>query len=156
MKTLHPNDRQLQQYLNRMCTETDFAKIRKHVKICTSCQIRLHTYLDMEKQLDQMPLLAVPTQMADRIMSSILAETHSSPDGSGRLKTTAPSSGSIGRWSPELVNGLIAVAATFLFVTSGIIGDILSINPDNWGADVQNKVAAIESVVTKISLQIIS
>jgi hypothetical protein len=62
----------------------------------------------------------------------------------------------VNRWRSELINGLIAVAATFLFINSGIIGKIMSINADHWGAGVQNQVAVIESVVTKISIQLLS
>jgi hypothetical protein len=154
---LHPNDRQLQQYLNRMCTELEYLTFRKHFKNCKSCRTRLHTYLELETILDQMPLLSAAPALEERIMQTIQQQSgrsESIEDAISGVRITTVSSA--GRWRPELVNGLVAAAATFLFVTSGILGKLWTINPDSWGAGVQNQVAAIETVVTRISMQLIS
>ncbi|MFD0681772.1 MULTISPECIES: hypothetical protein [unclassified Paenibacillus] len=158
MKNLHPNDRQLQRYLNRMCSELEFNKMGKHIHGCTSCRTRLHTLLEMEFLLDQMPLLAAPPMLEDRIMESINAESRAALGNRAVLQPAnqKPGAAAVKRYRSELVNGLIAVAATYLFINSGIIGKIISINADSWGADVQNRVAAIESVVTRISIQLLS
>jgi hypothetical protein len=153
MKTQHPNDRQLLQYLNRMCSELEFNHTAKHIQICASCRTRLHAFIEMESVLDQMPLMTAPPLLEDRIMKSI-------SKGASRLSDTNPSPrqqpSSVSRRRSELINGLIAVAATFLFINSGILGKIMSINANNWGEGVQNQLIAIESVVTRLSLQLLS
>ncbi|NOU92644.1 hypothetical protein GC093_05290 [Paenibacillus sp. LMG 31456] len=157
MNNTHLNERQLQRYLNRMCTELEFNKMGKHIHGCTSCRTRLHSLLEMELLLDQMPLLAAPPKLEDRIMKSIYADA-GADIGKQAISSVIQKrgAGAVNRYRSELVNGFIAVAATYLFINSGIIGKIISINADSWGADVQNRVAAIESVVTRISIQLLS
>ncbi|TDF94183.1 hypothetical protein [Paenibacillus piri] len=157
MNKHHLNDRQLQRYLNRTCSELEFVKSGKHLQVCPSCRNRLNTYLDMESVLEQMPLLAAPPGLQERIMRSVHAAQEEDLPGIREPvygQRTVPSF--VNRWRSELAHGLIAMAATFLFISSGILGKIMSINADNWGEGIQHQVLAIEAVVARISIQLLS
>jgi hypothetical protein len=152
----HLNDRQLQRYLNKTCSELEYRKSGKHIQACASCRMRLHTYLEMESLLDRTPLLAMPPALEERIMRAVYDSAEASDEAPPPLQVEEPRPVSIAnRWRAELTHGLIAVAATYLFIYSGIFGKIMS-NADSWGAGVQTQVAVIESVVARISLQLLS
>jgi hypothetical protein len=150
----HPNERQLQQYLNSACSELESRRIKRHVYECLSCRTRLHTYLNMEILLDDMPLLMPSSDLEERIMRSIRSE----PAGSGDspIPLTARRASAAGRWSPELINGLIATAATYLFISSGVLNKIMTINAAQWGEDIHDSVEMIGFVVHRLSVEFFS
>lgn len=152
---LHPDDRQLQRFLSNHCSELELKKIGRHIQGCPDCRTRLRAYLDMEALLDELPLLQAPAELEDRVMSSIEMESRGSILAR-EASTSDRRSMKASRWRPELIHGLVATVATYVFVSSGIMGKIMSINADQLGADVQSKVTAVEIIVQRISVQLLS
>lgn len=151
---LHPDDRHLQRFLNNSCSELELKKIGRHIQGCPDCRTRLRAYLDMEALLNEMPLLQAPAGLEDKVMGAIGME---SAEHSFRVAASSrPAAKRKTRWHNELVHGLVATAATYLFISSGILGKIMSINAEQWGDDVQSKVAAVEWIVQRISIQLFS
>ncbi|MCS7461380.1 anti-sigma factor [Paenibacillus doosanensis] len=144
---LHPDDRALQQFLNNACSELELKKIGRHIQSCPVCRTRLRAYLDMESLLDSLPLLHASPGLEDRVMQAIAAP----PRAASGQPEARPASARKPRWRAELLHGLVAAAATYLFVSSGVLGKIISINAEQWGADVQSKVAAVEWIVQRLS-----
>lgn len=152
---LHPDDRQLQRFLSNHCSELELKKIGRHIQGCPDCRTRLRAYLDMEALLDEMPVMAAPDGLEDRVMNLLQMENQGSR--LARVTSSAnPSSKQASRWCPELMHGLVATAATYIFISSGILGKIMSINADQLGADVQSKLAAVGIIVQRISIQFLS
>ncbi|WP_282939840.1 zf-HC2 domain-containing protein [Paenibacillus sp. RC67] len=153
---LHPDDRHLQRFLNNACSELELKKIGRHIQGCPDCRTRLRAYLDMESLLDEMPLLQAPLELEDKVMAAIGKE---SQEHSFRVAASARSRSTSKRrtrWHNELVHGLVATAATYVFISSGILGKIMSINAEQLGDDVYSKVAVVEWIVQRISNQLFS
>ncbi|WP_036746041.1 anti-sigma factor family protein [Paenibacillus sp. UNC451MF] len=152
---LHPDDRHLQRFLNNACSELELKKIGRHIQGCPDCRTRLRAYLEMESLLDEMPLLQAPEDIEDKVMGAIGRESR---EQSHRLREASARNESKRRtrWRNELVHGLVATAATYVFISSGVLGKIMSINAAQWGDDVQSKVAAVEWIVQQISMQLFS
>jgi hypothetical protein len=107
-----------------------------------------------------MDVLAPSPGMEDRVMQGIRNESSRSMQDNyvistkqGELKTTQSRSRI---WCPELVNGMIATAATYLFISSGILGEIIAIGAGNWDIGVQSKFEKIGQAVHKLSMYLIS
>jgi len=151
----HPDDRQLQRFLNSECSELELKKVGRHIQGCPDCRTRLRAYLDMEAVLNQMPVLTAPADLEDRVMTSIGNELQGSRTAREAL-ARHNGSGRVPRWRPELIHGLVATAATYVFVASGIMGRIMSINADRLGADVQSRVEAAHDILQRISIHLLS
>ncbi|SFL69563.1 hypothetical protein SAMN03159341_108263 [Paenibacillus sp. 1_12] len=160
MNSQHPNDRQLQRFLNRACSELEYKRIQQHIHICSGCRARLHTYLNLEEFLNNMDVLAPVSGLEDRVMQRIREESNEHFDErlSASSHTRKPkSAASRSRlWRSELINGLIATAATYLFISSGIMGKIISINAGDWGEGIQSTFMEIGNTVQQISLYLTS
>lgn len=74
MAVMHPNDQELQRYLNRRCSAKEDRRIGYHIKACSGCRRRISVLLDMEMALEELPVLQAPSDLADRVMSSIEVE----------------------------------------------------------------------------------
>jgi hypothetical protein len=149
MNKQHPDDLQLQRFLNRTCSEHEYKRFQHHIHGCPDCRSRLHAYMDIESRLDHLSVLTAPSGLEDQIMKVI----HNKSEAPA---LPSPPSSPVTRWRSELIHGFIAMAATFLFISSGVWGKMLSINPVLWSEDVQSKVSVIELVVQRISIQLLS
>ncbi|GAA4841538.1 hypothetical protein GCM10023310_19270 [Paenibacillus vulneris] len=150
---LHPDDHHLLRFLNSACSELELKKIGRHIQGCPDCRTRLRAYLDMESLLDQVPLLQAPEELTDKVMGAIGRESR---EQTLRVAAAARhASKAKGRWHNELVHGLVATAATYVFISSGVLGKIMSINAEQWGDDVQSKVAALGWIVHQLSVQLL-
>ncbi|MEK3911192.1 anti-sigma factor [Paenibacillus sp. FSL H7-0331] len=160
MNSQHPNERQLQRFLNRACSELEYKRIQQHIHICSGCRARLHTYLNLEELLNGMDVLSPTPGLEDRVMHKIREQSKEHIDNlvptSSRPRKADPASAPRRLWRPELINGLIATAATYLFVSSGILGRIISINAGQWGAGIQNTFTEIGNTVQHLSLYLTS
>ncbi|NHN35352.1 zf-HC2 domain-containing protein [Paenibacillus agricola] len=162
MNKLHPNERQLQRFLNRACTELENKRIKQHIHSCSDCRNRLHTYLNLEELLNKMNLLSPLPGLEERVMQVIRTESTIKRQDDHIPGAIQPSSehrrtSSRSRiWCPELVNGLIATAATYLFISSGILGKIIAIGSGNWGAGIQTSFVELGQAVHKFSMYFIS
>jgi hypothetical protein len=107
-----------------------------------------------------MALLTPSPGLEDRVMQEIRAESSEGPQSEhaagsepGDLKKTYSRSPI---WRPELFNGMIATAATYLFISSGILGKIIAIHTIDWETEVQSKFKVIGQAVHKLSMYLIS
>lgn len=161
LNMLHPNERQLQRFLNRACSELEFKRIQQHIHTCSDCRNRLHTYLNLEELLNKMDVLAPSSGFAERVMQGIRTESSGSLLQDKNMITFKPEglkkTNSRSRiWHPELVNGMIATAATYLFISSGILSKIITINAGDWESGVQSRFEEIGLAVHKLSMYLIS
>jgi hypothetical protein len=163
LNNLHPNERQLQRFLNKACTELEYKRIKQHIHVCSSCRARLHAYLNLEELLNELDVLTPRLGLEERVMQAIRTESRDREDAAAGLSINSRNVRDSGKTtsrklfaSPELINGLIATAATYLFVGSGILGKIMSINAGEWEADVQSRFEDISLAVQQISMYFIS
>lgn len=150
MSKRHPDDQQLQKYLNKTCSEHEYRRIHHHLQSCPGCKSQLYGYMELESLLDRLPVLAAPSGLEESIMESIRES------GTGERPQPSAKASYAARFRLELVHGFIAAAATFLFISSGMWTRMMSINPVQWSEDVQSKVSVIEVVVQRISAQLLS
>ncbi|NEW09135.1 hypothetical protein GK047_24470 [Paenibacillus sp. SYP-B3998] len=73
----------------------------------------------LNKLLDEMPLLEPSGALTDRVMRSIHEPLHARKDASTRSRKKS-----------DLVNGLVAAAATILLIQSGIVSRILTLDTE--------------------------
>jgi hypothetical protein len=73
----------------------------------------------LNKLLDEMPLIEPPSTFTDRVMCSVLNPEH-------RLRLAPLKS----RRKTELINSLVAAAATILLIQSGIVNRVLTIDKE--------------------------
>ncbi|MEW9701342.1 hypothetical protein [Paenibacillus sp. SI8] len=73
----------------------------------------------LNKLLDEMPLIEPTLSFTDRVMRSI-----QEPEIGSVIKPKKP------RWRNDMVNGLVAAAATVLLIQSGIVSKILTIDTE--------------------------
>ncbi|MGG1601009.1 hypothetical protein [Paenibacillus naphthalenovorans] len=150
MAVMHPNDQELQRYLNRRCSAKEDRRIGYHIKACSGCRRRISVLLDMEMALEELPVLQAPSDLADRVMSSIEVEASSVHSGrdSGR---TAVSGKRRAYWRSELINGLVATAATYLFISTGIVGKLINLDAGELEAGLRSGAIQFLQAVGKVS-----
>jgi hypothetical protein len=138
----HPSERQLQQYLNSGCTLSETERVHSHVKGCVACFRKLEAYMDLDRHLGEDQLLSPAPGFSSRVMRSI--QTPSAPPVHKRRI-----------WNPEFIHTSIAGIATYLFISTGILGKLSSFDRHALGTHVQAGVSVavqrIEHVVHWIS-----
>ncbi|MDQ1911873.1 hypothetical protein RAC89_15825 [Paenibacillus sp. GD4] len=142
MSIMHPDDQELQRYLNRSCTELEAKRTSRHLKQCPRCRKRLTDYADLEAELSELPLITAPDRLTERIMHQIHAKPWEREDSTMELPPSPT-----GRWRPELMNGLIATAATFFLILTGIPGKLMQLSPSQLESSVEATVAQLTQFV---------
>ncbi len=107
---------------------------RQHLHSCPSCRQSYALLREMELQLQQLPQDAVPEQFADKVMQSL----HS-------FQPSFPKAGSFTRFKKynEFIHGLIAAAATYFFVASGMLNKLILLETNGVGEGIHTKVAFV-------------
>lgn len=150
MNKQHPDDLQLQRYLNKACSEHEYKRIRHHLRSCPVCKSSLYAFVELESALEDLPLLEAPPGLEENVMQAVRE---------ARKPQTAPARSGPNhhaRFRSELVHCFIATAATFLFISSGLWTRMVTMNPVQWSADVQHQVSFIELLVHRLSVQLLS
>lgn len=155
MNSMHPDERQLQRFLNNHVSELEWKRLRKHLNGCPGCRARLRDFLKLEMLLDDMPLLKAPDGLTEQIMEAVQSGSEGASGGapSGeekRLERTAS-----GRWRSELSNGLVAAAATWLFVSTGLLNRLLSIDADGLGTGIRQSAEQLAYLIESVSRQLL-
>ncbi|MCZ8517783.1 hypothetical protein O9H85_36950 [Paenibacillus filicis] len=140
MRIMHPEDKELQRYLNQSCDEIAYQRIHRHLRMCSLCRGKLKNYMELDRLLDSMPLLEAPKDLPDRVARRLRY-----PESRPPVKRPF--------WRSELANGLIATAATFIFVATGIMGKLVTLNPEALGSDVEERVLQLYRWLEFISHQ---
>lgn len=163
MTIMHPNDQELLRFLNKSCSELEYHRIGRHMKACAPCRRRLSEFLDVELMLEQLAVEQAPTELADRVMSALRSGTaHASSDRPSSDQPAFEAQASSPRhkrkpyWRTELLHGMVAMAATFLFIVSGVFGKLTSLDPNQWEADVRTGALQLFHVVESVSRQLLS
>ncbi|WP_159885234.1 zf-HC2 domain-containing protein [Paenibacillus puerhi] len=161
----HLSDQELLHYLNKRCPELDARRIRTHLSRCPNCRGSLSALLDIELELEELPLLKAPGELTERVLGDL--RLGNEPDeqsdagamsaSSTRATRLAPSSPAAAQgWRRELTNGMVAAAATFLFIASGIIGKIRSLNTSELESGVRFGAAQLYQAVETVSRHLLS
>jgi len=145
----HPSDRLLQQYLNRACGESVTSRVHLHVKSCVPCFRKLEAYMELDRKFNSAwnseRLLSPSSGFADRVMRKVKAPDPVIPDAKRRRKL----------WNAELIHTSIAGIATYLFLSTGILNKLPTLDGRMFGTQVQTEVTSamqhIELVVRWIS-----
>lgn len=155
MAIMHPNDQDLQRYLNRRCPELEGRRIGRHIKNCTVCRRKITDYVDMEMVLEELPVLQAPHHLTDRVMSAIVAAER--PDAlKPEASPTQASSNQRPYWRSELVNGLVATAATYLFMMTGIVGKLMTLDANQLEAGFRTGTIQLFQAVETVSRHLLS
>lgn len=163
MTIMHPKDQELQRYLNKSCSELEYHRIARHMKACAPCRGRLSDFLDVELMLDQLAVEQAPAELTDRVMSALRSGgVYASSDRPLPVRPALEAQASSPRrkwmpyWRTELLHGMVAMAATFLFIVSGVFGKLTSLDPNRWEADVRTGALQLFHVVESVSRQFLS
>ncbi|SDE39957.1 hypothetical protein SAMN02799630_05342 [Paenibacillus sp. UNCCL117] len=158
----HPNDQELLMDLNRRCSELDSRRIRAHLSGCAFCRRRLSALLDIELALEELPLLKAPDELVGRVLRDLnggqAAPAEDGASSAGRTEarpvTGSPVSGP--GWKRELTNGMLAIAATYLFIASGIVGKISSLSTQELESGVRLGASQLSQAVEAVSRHLLS
>ncbi|SCW81459.1 hypothetical protein SAMN04487970_105430 [Paenibacillus tianmuensis] len=163
MTIMHPNDQELLRFLNKSCSELEYHRIARHMKACAPCRGRLSDFLDVELMLDQLAVEQAPAELTDRVMSAVRSgRAHASPDRplpdypAFEAQASSPRRKWKPYWRTELLHGMVAMAATFLFIVSGAFGKLMSLDPNQWEADVRTGALQLFHIVESVSRQLLS
>ncbi|KEQ24556.1 hypothetical protein [Paenibacillus tyrfis] len=157
MTIMHPNDQELLRFLNKSCSELEYHRIARHMKACAPCRGRLSDFLDVELMLDQLAVEQAPAELADRVMSALRSSDRPLPDRPVfEAQPSSPRRKWVPYWRTELLHGMVAMAATFLFIISGVFGKLTSLDPNRWEADVRTGALQLFHVVESVSRQLLS
>ncbi len=163
MTIIHPNDQELLRFLNKSCSELEYHRIGRHMKACAPCRRRLSDFLDVEQMLDQLAVEQAPAELTDRVISALRSGRADAPaDRSSPDYPAFETQASMPRrkwkpyWRTELLHGMVAMAATFLFIVSGVFGKLASLDPNQWEAGVRTGALQLFHVVESVSRQLLS
>lgn len=153
MNFMHPDDRTLQRYLNKHSDELMSKRIALHLRGCPDCRRRLDAFVEMELVLEDMPLLEAPGGLPDRVMAALRTERMTAESASVPRQETA---GKKTFWRAELANGLVATAATFLFIYSGAMGKLISLDAHELEAGVRSGTRFVYQTIELLSKQLLT
>ncbi|WP_341419383.1 hypothetical protein [Paenibacillus filicis] len=135
--------------------------------ICPFCKRRLTVLLDIELALEELPLLKAPCELADRVLQAL--HVRGKRDIPGRTPPARPpvpipplaeaassQTAYNPRWKRELTHGMLALAATYLFIASGIIGRITSLNTRELESGVRFGAAQLFQAMDAVSRHLLS
>lgn len=150
MNIMHPEDQQLQRYLNNHCTELEHKRITRHLTKCVNCRKRYDDFAELDTILDQLPLLEAPEHLTDTIMRQVYVkpwERENPAEGRPALKSW---------WRPELMNGLIAVTATFVLIMTGIPRKLMHLDAQRLESGVELTVMQVSEFIVNMSQQLLT
>ncbi|WP_019536614.1 anti-sigma factor family protein [Paenibacillus ginsengihumi] len=155
MNSMHPDERQLQRFLNNQVSELEWKRLRKHLNSCPGCFAKLRDFLKLEMLLDDMPLCKAPDGLTEQIMEAIQSGPAGASEGapSGEEQRSERSASGLSR--RELSNGLVAAAATWLFVSTGLLGRLLSFDANGIGTGIRQSAEQLAYLIESVSRQLL-
>ncbi|NEN84183.1 hypothetical protein [Paenibacillus elgii] len=113
--------------------------------------------MDVELMLDQLAVEQAPAELTDRVMSALRSSDRPLPVRPAlEAQASSPRRKWMPYWRTELLHGMVAMAATFLFIISGVFGKLTSLDPNQWEADVRTGALQLFHVVESVSRQLLS
>lgn len=130
MKRSHPNEIELQQYA--CCRFT--GQIESHLASCSLCRGKVELYREIDERLYKLSDDVVAEDFSDRVMRVIAGNNASAEKPQFTSKRTADSDSAVARtwkmiWRPEMTNVCFAIVATYMFVHTGILQEIIGLDP---------------------------
>ncbi|MBP1157112.1 hypothetical protein [Paenibacillus sp. PvR148] len=109
----------------------------------------------METDLEELPVLQAPSDLTHRVMSVIegAAQTAVSGMDAGRISSNHKRRS---YWRSELVNGLVATAATYLFISTGIVGKLITLDAIRLEAGLRTGAIQLFQAVEAVSRNLLS
>jgi len=148
MPAVHPTELQLQRYLDQSLDPAQTERIKKHLKLCPSCGEAMAVLQQVEEILRRLPEEAPSEGFTDRLMARI--------DPTAADSFAQPAAGRKRRFRPELINAMVATAATYFLLSSGILKSLLHLNPSTLESSLAIGVAHVTDWVGRISSAFIS
>jgi hypothetical protein len=152
---IHPNDRTLERYRSRNLTLEELRKVDRHISECGVCVSRLGALAALEARLREIPMEEPSAGFTGRILEELRMEDSRAAD----LKSATPGQQLKARpeprprfsLRPELANAMIATAATYVFVSSGFVGVVFSVDRGGVEYQLYMKVQAVLDWVGQLS-----
>lgn len=150
MSIRHPGDQTLERYRNLSLNQEEAGRVGVHLKGCSCCRDRLAALAELDRRLSVLAMEDTPEDFTDRLMAALPVT-----DPSFRPDHSAGSSASGNRRHrfirPELANAMVATAATYLFISSGIIGKVFYLDPGQVEGGFQAKLAVFLEWVDRLA-----
>ncbi|MCG7218008.1 anti-sigma factor family protein [Paenibacillus mucilaginosus] len=161
MNIMHPNEQDLQRYLNNHMTELENRRVRRHLASCPPCRRKLSALLAVELELADLELLEAPAGLSDRVMAALREEGLGNAEAEASRGSGPPGNAPTVKpakpyWRRELVHGAIAMAATLMFVSSGLVGRLAALDSDRLEAGVRQGTMVWLQTVQTFSQQLLS
>ncbi|MCZ8523472.1 MULTISPECIES: anti-sigma factor [Paenibacillus] len=157
MNIMHPNEQELQRYLNKRTPELESRRIRRHLRSCPPCRRKLGALLEIEEQLDGLEMLVAPPDLSDRVLTELKREDRgdvpSLPNATRDFRAAPPEKT---YWRKELLHGMIAMAATLMFISSGLVRRLVALDSDQLQEGVRYGAAVWLQTVQTVSHQLLS
>lgn len=148
----HPGDRTLEKYRSRSLTHEQAVKVARHLQVCPHCASRLEQWKVLDGILSEAELDAPSLKFADRVLEGLtqpLPLADKKPAGGDDAVRQTPPRRS--RLRPELTNALVAMAATYVFVSSGFIGAVFYVAPNVVEARLYTGIQTVAEWVDQLS-----
>lgn len=129
MSIRHPGDLTLERYRNHSLKPDEAWKLEGHLKACPLCRSRLEAWAETDKRLAELRPESPSEGFTDKVMQALPPLC-----GAGSLlQPDAEAPASKARkplpLRPELTHAMVATAATYLFISSGVLGTVLTLDP---------------------------
>ncbi|WP_438448481.1 anti-sigma factor family protein [Gorillibacterium sp. sgz5001074] len=151
MNRPHPDDRTLELYRSCKLPETEADKIRLHMERCAACSAKLQALERLERHLHELSTESPGVDFTDRVMQALSA---SEVQVAARLngENASVAKRRFG-WMlrPELYNVLLATAATYLFVSTGILQAIFTVDSGTMEAGLYVRMLVVLEWVGRIT-----
>jgi predicted anti-sigma-YlaC factor YlaD len=151
MNIMHPENQELQRFLSKQGTELELRRVARHLAQCGKCRKRLEDFAELEARLvEELPLLQAPDSLTDRIMQQVYTKPWERESLSGEKPSRQ------GWWRPELMNGLVAIAATFVLILTGIPRKLMHLDPQQLESGVELTVLQVSAFIQNVSQQLLT
>lgn len=143
----HPDDQTLERYRIRKLTAKKAAMVQKHMVHCLECSSKLRSMESLDQRLTTCSLEEPSADFTLHVMANLSSPARKSDTGKHYLAAERRSFG----FRPEMTNALVAIAATYLFVSSGFISAVISVDSGVLENQLYTGIETITEWVARIS-----
>lgn len=139
----HLNERTLEQLRTHTLSLLELEQAKRHIGSCPHCGARYQAVVALDQRLASLPLEEPTAEFTRQVLSLLDAPVK---QDNIRRKPARPS------WfRPELANALVATAATYAFLTSGVLQALFSINQGLWEQQLYARAQVVIDLVNQLS-----
>lgn len=153
MNIRHPEDRTLELYRSSELTPDQAERVRLHAASCSECACKLEAMERMNALMGKLELESPREDFTDRVMQSIVSLENRRTPLPDASKLPPVQAGRRFAWllRPELYNVAVATAATYLFVSTGLLKAMFSMDPGSVEAELYFKMHTVLDWVERIA-----